>query len=83
MFKIQLVPNMDRFLKVVEQCRGDVILSLPPRTSCSLKTNDAARQLLRTLAGGQGRLNAGIDIRLSDKRDFPAILRHMMEAAQH
>lgn len=83
MFRILLMPNMDKFLKLVERCYGDVILHLPFHTSCSLKTNDVARLLLKTLAHERDRLPDGIGISLSDKRDYPAVVRHMMEAECH
>ena len=78
MLKIIAMPNAEKFLSLIRQCCGDVLLHLPDGSRCSLKQDHTARQMLRTMQPGQG----GISISVSNPADTPAFLRYMMEAAQ-
>lgn len=77
MFKIMMIPNTEKFLSLVNQSRGDVLLHLPDGGRCSLKQDHTARQILRTMRPGQD----GISISFSNRGDIPAFMRYMMEAA--
>lgn len=74
MFQIMMLPDTDNFLNVVEHSRGQVLLHLPDNTSCDLKRDNTARQLLRVLRPGR----EGLCISLSDARDVPAFLDYMI-----
>ena len=76
MLRMMLLPDKERFLDIVDHSRGDVLLCLPDHTDCDLKTDPAARELLRLLGPGE----EGVDLRLTDPGDLPAYLRYMMEA---
>ena len=76
MLRMMMMPDKDRFLDIVDHSRGDVLLCLPDHTDCDLKTDPAARQLLRLLDPGA----KGVDLRLKDPGDLPAYLHYMMEA---
>lgn len=78
MIQILLMPDAEKFLSLVRQSCGDVLLHLPDGSRCSLKQDHTARQMLRTMQPGQG----GISISISNPADTPAFLRYMMEAAQ-
>ena len=77
LMKIMLIPDMDKFIEKVENCRGDVMLNLPDGSECNLKTDNTARQMLKMLHSE----NEELDIRLTDNRDFPIIMNYMMQAA--
>lgn len=77
MFKILLIPNTEKFLSLVKQSCGDVLLHLPDGSQCSLKQNHTAQQMLRTMQPGRD----GISISFSNPGDAPTFLRYMMEAA--
>ena len=76
MLRMMLLPDKERFLDIVDHSRGDVLLCLPDHTDCDLKTDPAARELLRLLGPGE----EGVDLRLTDPGDLPAYLHYMMEA---
>ena len=76
MLQIMTLPDRERFLDLVDHSRGSVLLRLPDHTDCDLKTDPAARQLLRLLGPG----SEGVDLRLTDPGDLPAYLHYMMEA---
>ena len=78
MFQMMTIPNTERFLRIVEESRGDVVLHLPDDTSCSLKDSAVARQLLRVSRPGR----SGLRLSLSDPADFPAFLKYMLEAGR-
>lgn len=78
MFQMMTLPDKERFLRIVENSRGDVVLHLPDETSCSLKEDAAARQLLRVSSPDR----AGLQISLTDPEDFPAFLQYMLEAGK-
>ena len=76
MLQMMMLPDRDRFLEIVDHSRGSVLLRLPDHTDCDLKTDPAARELLRLLGPGE----EGVDLRLTDPGDLPAYLHYMMEA---
>lgn len=75
MFRITWIPNMEKFLKVVERSRGDVRVHLPGGVVCSLKQDPVAMALLRTVRSGDG-----FSVSLTDRSDFPAFLQYLLEA---
>ena len=77
MIKIMLIPDMDKFIEKVENCHGDVLLNLPDGSECNLKTDNAARQIIRMLHSD----NEELALRLTDPRDCAAIINFMMQPA--
>lgn len=69
------IPDPEKFLRLVQRSRGNVMLRLPDGGQTDLKESNEARQLLRMLRPGQ----AGLRISLSDPEDVPDFLRYMME----
>lgn len=69
------IPDPEKFLRLVQRSRGNVMLRLPDGGQTDLKESHEARQLLRMLRPGQ----AGLRISLSDPEDVPDFLRYMME----
>ena len=49
MLKILLIPDADRFLEKVKTCSGDVILHLPDNSTCSLKSDHVAAQMIKMM----------------------------------
>ena len=78
MLTMTLLPDWQEFLDLVDHSRGSVLLQLPDQSTCDLKRDPAARQMLRLLEPGA----EGISLRLSDPADLPAYLRYMMESAR-
>ena len=77
MFKIMLISDMEKFLEKVNSCHGDVLLHLPDDTVCNLKEDHTALQMLRMM-----KLNGkGLNLTLTDVRDFPIMMNYMMSAA--
>lgn len=72
------IPEPERFLRLVEKSRGNVLLRLPDGGQTDLKESREARQLLRMISPGQVRL----EISLSDSEDVPAFLQYMMEGGR-
>lgn len=77
MLKVMLIPDVERFLEKVQDCRGDVLLHLPDGSACDLKKDHTAAQMLKMLKNDANELN----ISLTDPRDYPIFLRYMMCAA--
>ena len=77
MLKFMLLPNMERFISLIEKSRGKVMLHLPDDTQCDLKENYTARQLIRTMTPG----GAGLCISLTDPDDTSAFIDYMISAA--
>ena len=77
MLKIMMIPDMDKFLEKVHACEGEVNLHLPDGTTCDLKNDHTAVQLLTLLHSTDHEL----DISLTDPRDYAPIMRYMMSAA--
>lgn len=76
--KLLKLPNVDKFLNLVAQSRGDVLLQLPDGNLCDLRRDHTAREMLRILRPGR----EGISIHVSDPSDAPSFLRYMMEVTQ-
>ena len=77
MLKIMLISDMEKFLEKVNNCHGDVLLHLPDDTVCNLKEDHTALQLLRMM-----KLNGkGLNISLTDVRDYPIMMNCLMNAA--
>ena len=77
MLKIMLISDMEKFLEKVNNCHGDVLLHLPDDTVCNLKEDHTALQLLRMM-----KLNGkGLNISLTDVRDYPIKMNYLMNAA--
>ena len=77
MFKIMLISDMEKFLEKVNSCHGDVLLHLPDDTVCNLKEDHTALQMLRMM-----KINGkGLNLTLTDVRDFPIMMNYMMNAA--
>ena len=77
MLKVLLIPDMEKFLEKVRGCSGEVLLHLPDETTCNLKEDHIAVQMLRMLKNNENELN----ISLTDPRDYPVFLNLMMSAA--
>lgn len=77
MLKVMLIPDMEKFLEKVQNCRGDVLLHLPDGSVCNLKKDNTALQMLKMLKNNKNEL----DISLTDPRDYPVFLNYMMCAA--
>ena len=77
MLKFMMIPNMERFLSLIEESHGKVILHLPDDTQCDLKQDRTARQLIRTMNPGRD----GLCISLTDPDDTPAFIDYMISAA--
>ena len=77
MLKIHVMPNTEKFLSLVEQSSGDVLLNLPDGKQCSLKKDNTARQMLRIVEPGQD----GFSISFSNSDDITAFMRYFIGAA--
>ena len=77
MLKIMLISDMEKFLNKVNQCEGDVLLHLPDDTTCDLKKDHTAVQMLKMLKLDKGEL----DLTLTEPRDYAVIMNYMMQAA--
>lgn len=77
MLKIIAMPNAEKFLSLIRQCCGDVLLHLPDGSRCSLKQDHTAQQLLRSMRPGQD----GISISLSDPGDAFTLVKYMIGTA--
>ena len=77
MLKIMLISDMEKFLEKVNSCHGDVLLHLPDGSTCSLKNDHTALQLLKMVKIN----NNGLNLTLTDVRDYPIMMNYMMSAA--
>lgn len=77
MLTFMMIPDTEKFLRLVSKSRGHVEVQLPDGSRCDLKENRTARQLLQVLSPGED----GLRITLSDQRDLPGFFRYMREAA--
>ena len=77
MLKLMLIPDVEKFIEKIQDCRGEVLLHLPDGSSCDLKQDHIALQMLKMLKNDGNELN----ISLTDPRDYPIFLRFMMCAA--
>lgn len=78
MLKIWTMPNTEKFLSLVQNSCGDVLLHLPDGSQCSLKQDHTAQQMLRVMRPGRD----SIAISFSDPDDAPTFLRYLMETAR-
>lgn len=70
------IPDMGKFLNLVEKSQGTVMLHLPDGNRLDLKQNHAALQIFQMMRPGK----SGLRISLSNAEDTPAFIRYMMEA---
>lgn len=77
MLTFTVLPDREKFLSLARHSRGAVLLHLPDGSVCDLRRDNTARQLLLTMAPGQG----GLRVSLADRGDIPAFIRYMQEAA--
>ena len=77
MLKILMIPNTDKFLEKVNSCNGDVVLHLPDKSTCSLKNNHIATQMLRLMDVNKN----GLTLSLTDPSDVSIMLNYMVNAA--
>ena len=77
MLKVMLIPDVEKFLEKVAGCSGDVLLHLPDGSTCDLKKDHTAMQMLKMLKNSQNEL----EISLTDARDYPVFLKYLMYAA--
>lgn len=77
MLKILMIPNTDKFLEKVNSCNGDVVLHLPDKSTCSLKNNHIATQMLRLMDVNKN----GLTLSLTDPADVPLMLNYMVNTA--
>lgn len=77
MMKFRYIPNMEKFAEALKSCHGKVLLHLPDNTTCDLKSDSAAFQMLKMLPSGYH------DLRLSfsDPRDTSAFMQYMLLSA--
>ena len=78
MLKIMKVSNMEKFLAQIGQCEGEVRLHLPDGSTCDLKNDHTAVQLLTLLHSTDHEM----EISLSNPHDYLPLMNYMMcEAA--
>ena len=77
MLKILLIPNTDRFLEKVNSCSSDVVLHLPDQSTCSLKNDRIAAQMLRMMDVNKN----GLTLSLTNPSDYSIMLNYMVNAA--
>lgn len=77
MFTLLRMPNMNRFLEVVERSAGHVFLHLPDDSLVDVKEDHTAQQMLRAMDLGR----TGLRFSLSESSDLPQFLRFMTECA--
>ena len=73
--KIFFIQDTEKFINMVENSRGDVIVNLPNGSHINLKQSRTAKQLFKIMNPG----HSGLNISLSDSDDVPVFLRYMME----
>ncbi|MCI9668878.1 hypothetical protein D7Y09_06190 [bacterium 1XD42-1] len=71
------IPNTDKFLNMVTQSCGNVMLHLPDGSMCDLKQSNIARQFIRMMSIGKD----GLRITLSKENDISSFIRYMQESA--
>lgn len=77
MIKLLLIPDADRFLEKVNSCNGDVVLHLPDDSTCSLKNDHVAAQMVRMMNISKD----GLRLSLTDPADLPILFNYMVNAA--
>lgn len=78
MYKVNIrkIKNMEKFIQMVENSRGNVFLQLPDETFCDLKQNTAALQMLRMINPGE----LWLDFFLTDAQDSYNFMAYMVGA---
>lgn len=71
------IPNTEKFLKIVSQSCGNVMLHLPDGSLCDLKQSNIAKQFIRMMSIGKD----GLRVTLSRDTDVSCFIRYMQEAA--
>ena len=77
MLRIMLISDMEKFLEKVQSCQGYVLLHLPDGTVCNLKEDHTAIQMLKMMQLD----GKGLNLSLTDVRDYPIMVNYMMNAA--
>lgn len=77
MIEITMLADPERFLSVINNSHGDVILQLPDESRINLKESKLTQQLIRLLKTDAG----SILIDVTDRKDIPAFIRYLTEAA--
>lgn len=77
MIRFMYVPNMKKFAQALEECHGSVLLHLSDDTTCNLKSNTAAMQMLKIMPSGY----TNLCVSFSDSHDSTAFMRYMINAA--
>lgn len=78
MIRILSIPDMEKFLTVVDQSRGAVSIRLSDQTQVDLKRDHTAKQLLKTMEPGRG----GLELCVSDPADMVALIAYLVGAAR-
>ncbi len=78
MYKINIrrIKNTDKFIKMVENCRGCVFLQLPNEMFCDLKQNKEALQIIRMINPNE----FWLDLFLTDAQDSYTFMAYMVGA---
>lgn len=77
MMKFTYIPNMEKFIDTLKKCQGRVLLHLPDNTTCDLKTDSSAFQLLKMLPSGPHDLC----LSFSSPRDSSMFIQYMILTA--
>lgn len=77
MIRFKYIPNMKKFAEALENCHGTVLLHFSDNTTCDLKSNPAAMQMLKMMHSGY----VNLCLSFSDSRDSSAFLQYMVAAA--
>lgn len=77
MIRFMYIPNMEKFAEALEKCYGNVLLHLSDNTTCDLKSNSAAMQILKMLPPGY----TNLCLTFTDSRDSSAFMQYMVTAA--
>lgn len=73
---IRKMKNTEKFIRMVEDSRGNVFLKLPNETYCDLKTNGDALQMLRMVNPEE----VWLDLFLTDEQDSYNFMAYMVGA---
>lgn len=78
MLKIHKMPDVEKFISLVEGSCGDVMLHTPDGNRFSLKENQTAQRMFRVMRPGRD----GISISFSNSEDAPAFLQYLIETTR-
>lgn len=78
MYKVNIrrIKNTEKFIQMVEKCRGHVFLKLPNETFCDLKQDQGALQMLRMVNPNE----IWLDLFLTDSQDSYNFMAYMVGA---